>query len=103
MLPPLLAEAPVPTRYLTNRLTGSYSAWSSPAASVLGPAFGPFRTTIEFGTYAVLISSVSVMKQLTATSEPMFFPEMVYSRISPGATAPPFRSFTNTVARKSGS
>ena len=94
MVPPCIPVAPTPTLNFTKRFVALYSAWSSPAASVFTPAFGPLTTVNEPGTYWVRISSVSVIKQLTASSEPIFLPETVYSKISPGTTAPPLRSLT---------
>ena len=38
-----------------------------------------------------------------AISEPMFLPTIVYSKMSPGATFPPFKSLIETDALKSGS
>src|SRR5262245_19890340 len=64
--PPAAPVAPVPRRITTLRLAGTYSAWSSPAASVLAPAFAPVTTTIEPGTNTAFAGSVSRTTVLTA-------------------------------------
>ena len=49
-LPPAVALAPTPARITTWLDAATYSAWSSPAASVLAPALAPPVITIELGT-----------------------------------------------------
>ncbi|GAA1850049.1 hypothetical protein GCM10009714_34740 [Microlunatus capsulatus] len=51
-LPPAVALAPAPSRARTSRSAATYSATSSPAASVFGvvEAFGPLTTVVLSGT-----------------------------------------------------
>ena len=92
IVPPFVEFAPTFTLALIVRKAEIYSASSSLAPSVLGPTNGPFKKEIVFGIYSVLISSVSVINVFSETSEPIFFPTTVYSKISFGIAGGPLRS-----------
>ncbi len=70
-MPPPVTVAPVPTRTRTVRFAASYSAMSSPAASVFAPLFTPpglVVTLIVPGTYDWFAASRSVITELSAKS-----------------------------------
>jgi hypothetical protein len=87
--PPAVPFAPVPRRTRTVREPAMYSPWSSPAASVFVPMFGPAVTRIDPGTNVRPAGSTSLSTVFTAPSLPEFVAEIVYSIVSPGITAPP--------------
>lgn len=93
-VPPLAASAPDARRATTRRVAASYSAWSSPAASVLVPVPAPVVKRMEPGRNATSAGSVSVARRPVAPSWPVLVPAIVYSRTSPCSTTPPLRSVT---------
>src|SRR5690242_5222670 len=70
--PPAAEVAPVPRRNTTRLLPESYSAWSSPDASVFVPAFDPVRTDREPGTNVVFAGIASRSTTASAASLPVF-------------------------------
>jgi hypothetical protein len=88
MVPPVVAVAFVPRRTRTVREPVRYSPWSSPVASVFVPMLAPAVTRIEPGTKVRPAGRGSFKIVFVATSLPLFVPEIVYSIVSPGSTAP---------------
>jgi hypothetical protein len=86
--PPVVPLAPVPRRTRTVRVAAMYSPWSSPVASVFVPTLGPVRIRMEPGTKVRPAGSTSLSTVPVAPSLPEFVPEIVYSIVSPGSTAP---------------
>jgi hypothetical protein len=86
--PPVVPFAPVPRRTRTVRVPAMYSPWSSPVASVFVPVFAPAVMRIEPGTNESPAGMTSFMTVFVAPSLPEFVPEIVYSIVSPGRTAP---------------
>jgi hypothetical protein len=88
MVPPAVPVAPVPRRTRTVREAATYSPWSPSVASVFVPMLAPAVTRIEPGTKVRPAGRTSFMTVFVATSLPLFVPEIVYSIVSPGRTAP---------------
>ena len=93
--PPAVAEAPRPARMTRRFVAGTYSAISSPAASVIVPigwVGGPEITRNEPGTYVTFGGRLSTTVVFKAPSCPILPKSRVYSISSPGIKAPPLRS-----------